>query len=96
MNPSATDDIQNCLNLSFSCCSCIAGGAVSFFSGRKEGNAAEGGDGDGENVRIDFGAFFSCLPRDESTFTVSSSSSPDEVESDEDDEDEADEDKDSG
>jgi len=93
-NPSATEDIQNCLNLSFNCCSCIAGGSVSFLDGKKEGSVAGGGDGDGEYFRIGFGALLSCLPRGESTFTAScSSSSPDELESEDSDEDEDDGDK---
>jgi hypothetical protein len=63
---------------------------VPLLGGRKEGIAAGGGEGDGENRR---GALFSCcLPRDELTFAASSSSSSsDELESDESDEEDEDE-----
>ena len=61
-----------------------------LLGGRKEGIAAGGGEGDGENCRSAL-----CLPRDELTFAASSSpSSADELDSDEsDDEDEDEEDE---
>ena len=63
-----------------------------LLGGRKEGIAAGGGEGDGENR---CGALLSCcLPRDELTFAASCPSSSDELESDEsDDEDEDEEDE---
>ena len=61
-----------------------------LLGGRKEGIAAGGGEGDGENR---LSALFSCcLPRDELTFAASSSpSSSDELESDESDDEDEDE-----
>jgi len=54
---------------------------------------AGGGDGDGEYLRIGFGAFLSCLPRAESTFIAPCSSSPsDELVSEESDDDDEEED----
>ena len=90
--PSATEAIQNCLNLSLSSCSFIFDASGPPFDGKKEGRSVGGGEGDGESCLVGF-----CSPfpvgraRDGwATFTTSSSDEDEELESEDSDSEEED------
>ena len=91
-NPSATEAIQNCLNLSLSSCSFIFDASGSPFDGKKEGRSVGGGEGDGESRLVGFCSPFPVgRPRDGwATFTTSSSDEDEELESEDSDSEEED------
>lgn len=88
LNPSATEAIQNCRNLSFNFCSSSSDFVPPWLEGRNEGSVAGGGDGDTVILRVVMGAaaFSSCLPRAVIGLLPSSSELESEDESDDSDE----------